>query len=205
MTPHTQRTRAMTCMWFRLFPVRSPLLRESRLLSFPLGTEMVHFPRFASSPYVFRWRYPEFVGIGFPIRKSPDQSLFSDSPELIAASHVLHRLPAPRHPPYALSNLTIKFGQDKKCRFLNFQRSFFNLYLSPKLGENFLNFSSQNMVELTGIEPATSGVQNRRSPDWATAPKIFLKEKFLTRITEKISSLRTLRFPLFAQPKFLNS
>jgi len=27
----------------------------------------------------------------------------------------------------------------------------------------------------------------------------------LTRITENISSLRTLRFPLFAQPKFLNS
>ena len=51
--------------------------------------------------------------MGFPIRRSPDQSLFSDSPELIAASHVLHRLPAPRHPPYALNNLTIKFDQDK--------------------------------------------------------------------------------------------
>ena len=32
---------------FRLFPVRSPLLRESRLISFPLGTEMFHFPRLA--------------------------------------------------------------------------------------------------------------------------------------------------------------
>ena len=32
---------------FRLFPFRSPLLRESRLLSFPGGTEMVHFPPFA--------------------------------------------------------------------------------------------------------------------------------------------------------------
>ena len=32
---------------FRLFPVRSPLLRESRLFSFPGGTEMVHFPPFA--------------------------------------------------------------------------------------------------------------------------------------------------------------
>ena len=52
--------------------------------------------------------------MGFPIGRSPDQSLFSDSPELIAASHVLRRLPAPRHPPYALSNLTIKFSQDKK-------------------------------------------------------------------------------------------
>ena len=29
---------------FGLFPFRSPLLRESRLLSFPPGTEMFHFP-----------------------------------------------------------------------------------------------------------------------------------------------------------------
>ena len=33
---------------FGLFRVRSPLLTESRLLSFPPGTEMVHFPGFAS-------------------------------------------------------------------------------------------------------------------------------------------------------------
>jgi len=31
------------------------------------------------------------------------------SPELIAAYHVLHRRPAPRHPPYALSSLTTTF------------------------------------------------------------------------------------------------
>ena len=32
---------------FRLFPFRSPLLRESHLISLPLGTEMFQFPRFA--------------------------------------------------------------------------------------------------------------------------------------------------------------
>ena len=53
-TPHIQRTRAITYMRFGLFPFRSPLLRESRLMSFPPGTEMVHFPGFASSPYGFR-------------------------------------------------------------------------------------------------------------------------------------------------------
>jgi hypothetical protein len=31
---------------FRLIPFRSPLLRESLLLSFPRGTEMFQFPRF---------------------------------------------------------------------------------------------------------------------------------------------------------------
>ena len=33
---------------FGLIPVRSPLLRESRLISSPAGTEMFHFPAFAS-------------------------------------------------------------------------------------------------------------------------------------------------------------
>ena len=33
--------------WFRLFPFRSPLLRESRLISAPAGTEMFQFPAFA--------------------------------------------------------------------------------------------------------------------------------------------------------------
>jgi hypothetical protein len=33
---------------FGLFPVRSPLLRESRLISFPPGTEMFQFPGLAS-------------------------------------------------------------------------------------------------------------------------------------------------------------
>ncbi|GMO19290.1 MAG: hypothetical protein Ta2A_26900 [Treponemataceae bacterium] len=33
---------------FRLVPLRSPLLRESRLISFPSGTEMFHFPELTS-------------------------------------------------------------------------------------------------------------------------------------------------------------
>ena len=42
-TPKMQRTRAYTQVGFRLFPVRSPLLRESLLLSLPQVTEMFHF------------------------------------------------------------------------------------------------------------------------------------------------------------------
>ena len=34
-------------IWFGLIPVRSPLLGESRLISFPAGTEMFHFPALA--------------------------------------------------------------------------------------------------------------------------------------------------------------
>src|SRR3978361_2153738 len=46
--------------------------------------------------------------LGFPIRKSSDQSLVDSSPRLIAASYVLHRLLVPRHPPCALTNLATK-------------------------------------------------------------------------------------------------
>ena len=42
---------------------------------------------------------------GFPIRKSTDHSLVGGSPWLFAATHVLHSLSEPRHPPHALSSL----------------------------------------------------------------------------------------------------
>jgi hypothetical protein len=45
-TPERQPRRGVTPSRFRLFPVRSPLLGESRLLSSPRGTEMFQFPRF---------------------------------------------------------------------------------------------------------------------------------------------------------------
>ena len=45
-TPIRQRHQAIAPERFRLFPFRSPLLGESRLFSFPRGTEMFQFPRF---------------------------------------------------------------------------------------------------------------------------------------------------------------
>ncbi len=51
VTPYEQapQPRLAEANRFGLFRVRSPLLTESRLISLPRGTEMVHFPRFASS------------------------------------------------------------------------------------------------------------------------------------------------------------
>lgn len=46
--------------------------------------------------------------LGFPIRKSSDLSSVDSSPRHIAASHVLHRLLVPRHPPNALKHLQTK-------------------------------------------------------------------------------------------------
>ena len=47
-TPDRQRLRALTPIRFRLFPFRSPLLRESRLISFPPATKMFQFAGLAS-------------------------------------------------------------------------------------------------------------------------------------------------------------
>jgi len=52
--------------------------------------------------------------VGFPIRISTDQSLVGSSPWLFAATHVLHRLQAPRHPPLALCSLENK---DARARY----------------------------------------------------------------------------------------
>jgi hypothetical protein len=83
-----------------LLRVRSPLLAESLLMSFPPGTEMFQFPGFASYAYVFSIRYSLLSGL-------PHSDIFGSkpargSPKLFAACHVLLRLLVPRHPPNAL-------------------------------------------------------------------------------------------------------
>jgi hypothetical protein len=58
--------------------------------------------------YVFSGPSGGFAAGGFPIRKSSDITPVCGSPKLIAACHVLLRLFLPRHPPCALSSLTIE-------------------------------------------------------------------------------------------------
>ena len=61
-----------------MVPFRSPLLRESRLISFPPGTEMFHFPGFRlEHPMYSGADSPVLPGLGFPIRTPPDQCVFA--------------------------------------------------------------------------------------------------------------------------------
>ena len=85
---------------FGLFPVRSPLLGESRLISVPPGTEMFQFPGLAP---LAQW--PASPPVGFPHSGILGLRLMCSSPRLIAAYHALHRLSMPRHPPCALLRL----------------------------------------------------------------------------------------------------
>ena len=93
---------------FRLIPVRSPLLRKSLLLYVPEATKMVQFASLALTQLCIHRAVIRFCRIGFPHSDISGSKVVCTSPELIAACHVLHRLPTPRHPPYALSNLILK-------------------------------------------------------------------------------------------------
>src|SRR5215216_5393897 len=113
-----------TLRGFRLFRVRSPLLAESLLFSSPPGTEMVHFPGFALLILFIEIRVTSYGLAGFPHSETSGSRVVCTSPELIAAYHVLHRLHAPRHPPCALSSLTIKFAHRKTLQ---------HIFLTPSL------------------------------------------------------------------------
>ena len=73
--PAVLQPRSVETDRFSLFPFRSPLLWESRLISFPLGTEMFHFPRLAPPKRYwncFQWvppfRHPRISGYLAPPR-----------------------------------------------------------------------------------------------------------------------------------------
>ena len=79
------------------------------MISFPPVTEMFQFSGFALSALYIQTEVAVSACAarsGFPIRKSPDQSVFGRSPKLIVAYNVLRRLCTPRHPPCALISLT---------------------------------------------------------------------------------------------------
>ena len=73
-----------------LLRFRSPLLSESRLMSFPPATEMFQFTRFASHTYVFSMRY--LLRGGFPHSEISGSKLICQLPE---AYRRLSRLSSP--------------------------------------------------------------------------------------------------------------
>jgi hypothetical protein len=123
---------------------------------------------------------------GFPHSEIPGSRLVCSSPGLIAAYHVFHRLLTPRHPPSALSNLIENLGarsrlasrspeglipKDLRHTDRSSSRSGFRLIrscqrslLAPEQTGARKNYCRRVLVEITGLEPATSALQRRRSP-----------------------------------------
>ena len=68
---------------FGLFRVRSPLLTESLLFSFPEGTQMFQFPSSHLNTLCIHVLIPSFLPmVGFPIRKSAVYRLFAPTRSL---------------------------------------------------------------------------------------------------------------------------
>ena len=140
-------------------------------------------PRLTLLPMYSAADIPILIGMGSPIQRSPAQSLFSGSPELIAASHVFHHQLAPRHPPFALNSLVILIATYANTFFIYGEIALLSILFSKnqiespipffiietsrlKAKNNFwLPAVISHLVEVNGIEPMTSCVQGRCSPN----------------------------------------
>ena len=87
-----------------LVPVRSPLLRESRLISFPPVTEMFQFTGFAPHAYVFSMRY--CLRSGFP------HSEIAGSKLVCQLADAYRRLPRPSSPSTAKASTMCAYSLD---------------------------------------------------------------------------------------------
>jgi hypothetical protein len=115
-TPNVQRLRAC------IRPVWANPLSLATTRGIAICFLFLRLLRWFSSP---RWPLAayEFSGgcAGITPRRFPDSEIpgsmpVSDSPGLFAAVHVLLRLPAPRHPPCALSSLTVSLRRTPNNR-----------------------------------------------------------------------------------------
>ena len=66
---------------------------------------MFQFPGFPAYAYLIQYMLRDSSSRGFPHSEICGSKLICSSPQLIAACHVLRRLPMPRHSPYALLRL----------------------------------------------------------------------------------------------------
>jgi hypothetical protein len=137
--------------------------------------------------------------MGFPHSEIFGSKCAGNSPKLIAACHVLHRLSVPRHPPNALIVLDLTFCQrnDDLAIIISarsvqgttptHETAFLpNPSTLPRRQSEDLDFKTSSlpmndvkeptrrhrwrvafyaMVEADGIEPTTSCLQSRRSPN----------------------------------------
>ena len=87
-----------------LVPFRSPLLRESRLISFPPVTEMFQFTGFALHAYVFSMQYSR--SCGFP------HSEIAGSKLVCQLADAYRRLPRPSSPSTAKASTICAYSLD---------------------------------------------------------------------------------------------
>ena len=156
---------------FGLLRVRSPLLAQSFLLSFPVGTKMFQFPTFAPG---FR-RVSGSLPTGFPIRTSAGHRAFAPHRGFSQLVTSFFASESHRHPPCALVHFLCFFrpaptrlratGADlfayiRLARFFRFSQLKslrFSSFCVPTMSMISLK------VENNGFEPLTPCLQSRCS------------------------------------------
>ena len=93
---------------FGLFRFRSPLLPESHVVFSSSGYLDVSVQEVPDLYLCIQYRTTEVCSARFPHSEICGSLNICFLPQLIAAYHVFHRLSVPRHPPCALSNLTLQ-------------------------------------------------------------------------------------------------
>ena len=133
---------------------------------------MFQFRRFPPYTYLIQCMVPEYCSGGFPHSEICGSKIICISPQLIAAYHVFHRLPVPRHSPCALSSLTVPYR-------LSTISAFQILHLPTRFNQNcsfncfsfrsFLLFSFQGAsVTFRSHLPSTSSKCIRPKPERCT-------------------------------------
>jgi hypothetical protein len=135
--------------WVWAVPISLAATFGISVIYFPPGTEMVHFPGLAHTRLCIQRAVTRVHLAGFPHSEILGSKPACGSPRLIAACHVLHRLLAPRHPPYALSSLIIKLTQ-----------SVFRLF---QIRNNLRRFDSRSSIHpRTAFSPTFTGLIDLR-------------------------------------------
>jgi hypothetical protein len=127
-TPRAQRLPAMARAGFSLIPFRSPLLRESRLLSLPAGTEMFHFPALPPAALSIQAAATAHDGRRVPPFGNPRITAWLPAPRGISqapASFIgswcqgIHRVPCktwPHNCTYKMLASTVQFSRNGRRR-----------------------------------------------------------------------------------------
>jgi hypothetical protein len=119
-TPHTQPPPGITCLRFS-HPPRSLATTSGITICFLLLRVLRCFTSPRSPSPAIHSPVSDTTSLvpGYPIRTSSDPRSVDNSPRHIAASHVLHRLSMPRHPPCALTHLQTQKPIDFKIAQTN--------------------------------------------------------------------------------------
>jgi hypothetical protein len=116
--------------------------------------------------------------VGFPIRTSWDHSSVDSSPRPNAASHVLHRLLVPRHPPSALHNLNTRPQDVRGQKNLNpniadkqdARVHYAHLNQQPTTTQRGHTNTKNHHWHLAGMRPQACIGSENPSPDPAESP-----------------------------------